>query len=317
MLAHLFQRHFWVPAFLAIAAGFLLPGTYEGWTWSIPWQLGGILFCSCLKVRFEEVRDHLRDPGLPLRIAGLTSLKLLIFPLVAWAAVRPLAADWAPGVALVMMMPAGLTSLAFTDLNQGNRVLALFTLIATSLLSPLTVPLLLLSVTPLHSEGMWGAMAERATYILFLLAAPFAAAQGIRRYARDFIDRHPAWWTQGAMMFSILLAFTATAANRRHWAHWSAGALAMPVLLTGIAMALTGLGCWLAGRHLAHRDTIAFACGALFLNNGLSVAFATRFFPDEPRMVLPAVLITVWMWVAMALVGGLVRRRAARAEAPT
>lgn len=309
MLAQLFQRHFWFPAFLAIAAGFWLPGDYQGWTWSIPWLLGGILFCSCLKVRFGEVREHLRDPGLPARVAWLTSLKLLVFPLAVWAVVWLLVRDWAPGIALVMMMPMGLTSLAFADLNRGNHVLALLTLVATSVVSPLTIPVLLMLMTTVHGDGVWGAVAERAVYIMFLLAAPFTAAQLIRRAATAFVDRHPTWWTQGSMMFSVLLAFTSTAAMRPHWAHWSVGELLMPLVLTGLATAMTGTGCWLVGRRLARADAIAFTCGALFVNNGLSVAFATRFFPGEPRMVLPGVLNGVWMWAGMALLGAVLHRR--------
>lgn len=309
MLTQLFQRHFWIPAFLAIAAGFWLPGDYRGWTWTIPWLLGGILFCSCLKVRFTEVRHHLRDPGLPGRVTWLALVKLLLFPLAVWAVVVPLRPDWAPGLALVMMMPAGLTSLAFTDLNQGNRVLALFVLVATSVLSPLTVPLLLLFMAPVQDAGVWSAMAERAAYIMFLLAAPFTAAQLVRRTATDFIDRHPTWWTQGAMMCSVLLAFASTAAMRPHWQDWSGTELAMPLVLTGVGSAMAGAGCWLVGRRLARADAIAFTCGALFVNNGLSVAFATRFFPGEPRMVLPGVLNGVWMWAGMALLGLVLHRR--------
>lgn len=311
MLDLLLHRHFWILAFLAIAAGFLLPGDYQGWAWSIPWQLGGILFCSCLKVRFAELGPHLRDVGLPGRVAWLSALKLLIFPFVIWALTRPLMPDWAPGLALVMMMPAGLTSLAFTDLHQGNRIAALVILVANSLLSPLTVPLLLMVMAPVAIDGAWGVMAERAVYILFLLAVPFCVAQIVRRCAVDFIDRHPTWWTRGAMVFSILLSFTATAAMRRQWEHWSGLELLTPLVLTGFATALTGMGCWLASRRLAQGDAIAFTCGALFVNNGLAVAFAARFFPGDPRMVLPSVLNGVWMWAGMALLGIILRRRAA------
>ena len=50
------------------------------------------------------------------------------------------------------------------------------------------------------------------------------------------------------------------------------------------------------------------------VNNGLSVAFATRFFPDAPRMVLPGVLNGVWMWAGMALLGLVLHRRVAVEE---
>lgn len=309
MFAQLFGRLFWIPTFACIAAGFWLPGDYSGLTFTVPALLGGILFFPCLKVRLGEVREHLGDAGLPRRVAGLSALKLLVFPLCVYLIMRLIAPEWAPGVALVAMMPVGLTSMAFTDLNHGNRVLALIQVLVTSLLAPLTVPLLLLLVTPVPADGLWSAMAGRAGYIITLLAIPFLAAQGLRVVAADFIDRHPAWWTRGSMFCSAVLAFAAIAVNRHAWADWPLSRMPLPLLLACIAVAVTVAGSWLVARWLRPGDAIAFACGVLYLNNGLAVAFATRFFHGQAEMVLPAALMTIPMVTAMAISGALWQRQ--------
>jgi predicted Na+-dependent transporter len=309
VIAFLFGRHFWIPAFAAIAAGFWLPGEYSGWTPSVPWLLGGILFCSCLKVRLAEMHEHLGDTGLLLRQFFLTGIKLLAFPLLVFAALYPLVPEWAPGLALVAMMPAGVTSMAFTDISRGNHTLALLNVLTTSAASPLTVPILLLFIAPVAAGGAWAVMAERAGYILLLLLIPFLAAQLVRRFAADFIARHDDWWSKAAMMFSCALSFVATAVSREQWAQWPASDFIAPLLLSCLVQVITIIGCLLVARRLTTGDAIAFACGALFVNNGLAVALTTRFFPGQPRMVLPAVLIAIPMWVSMSLLERAMRQR--------
>jgi len=280
--------------------------------------LGGILFFPCLKVRPSEVATQLGDPGLPRRVAILTMLKLLVFPLATYAVVWSIAPTWAPGVTLVAMMPAGLTSLAFTDLNHGNRTKALILVAVTSVLSPLTVPLLLTTIAPIHSDDLVATLVQRAIYIVTLLAAPFLAAQMLRRVAHRFIDRHPLWWTQGSMVCSCALGFASIAINRQAWAGWSVGQMMIPLALGCASVGLTALGCWITGRRLARPDAIAFTCGALFLNNGLAVAFGNRFFPGQVEMVLPAALIIIPMVLAMAFAGaGWRRGHALSASAPS
>ena len=45
------------------------------------------------------------------------------------------------------------------------------------------------------------------------------------------------------------------------------------------------------------------------MNNGLGVAFSSRFFPDAPAMLLPAILMQVPMVAGVALVAHWARAR--------
>jgi bile acid:Na+ symporter, BASS family len=312
--AALLGRHFWIPSTVALLLGFFLPGDYTGWRWSATVVLGAILFFSCLNVRFGDLRRDLGDPRLFGRIAALSAVKLGLLPIAGWGLAAAVAPSWAPGVLLVSAMPAGLSSIAFTDLNRGNRVLALLLVLATSMLAPLTVPVLLQALGSPGTTLAFRPMLERAAYIAEVLAVPFAAAQLVRRLAPKFVDARPASWTRGAIFSSCLLVFISIAINRPSWAAWHIVAFAVPLALATAASALFAGACWVVQKRLTKDDAVAFSSGAIYVNNGLAIVLAVRFFPDDARMLLPAVLMQLPMLAGVALIGKAASAR--RAQPP-
>lgn len=303
----LLGRHFWLPSYVAMGLGFTLPG--DDWsqlTPGVPLLLGGILFFSCLRIPLAAVRDAVCDRSRWGRVAWLSALKLLAIPLAAWALVRLVAPEWAAGVLLVVAMPAGLSSIALTDLQRGSAVLALLLVVATSLLCPLTVPGMLAVFAGGAPDLV--AVAGRALYILMLLATPFAAAQLVRRLAPALVARHHHRWGRGAITCSVLLVMTAVLVARPAWRDFAPADFWLPLGLVVGATLMTLGAALLAARRLAHDESVAFACAALYMNNGLAVAFATRFFPGQAHMLLPAVAMQVPMIGAVALLGLLPRR---------
>jgi predicted Na+-dependent transporter len=313
-------RHFYIPAYASLVLGFTVPGDFHDGAWGafwrtlVPLSLGGILYFTCLRLGLGELRAGI-DRRLALRVAGIVPVRLIVLPLLAWALTRGLAPPWAAGVALVCMMPAGFTSVAFTDLYGGRRVLALAVVLATSACCPLTVPPLLDALGAPEAAG--GAsravvLAGRALWLLGLLAAPFAAAQATRALVPGFIARHHHRWGRGAILSTCALIFVSVVCNRHGWASWAWADMLLPLGLACLGCALAALMSIGALRVMARADAIAFASGAIYVNNGLGIAFAVSFFPGDPRMVLPGVLMQVPIVGGMALFGAL----AGRAHAP-
>jgi BASS family bile acid:Na+ symporter len=313
MLASLFARRFWITTYVFLTLGFLLPGDYRGLSWSIPILLGGILYFSCLKIGLGEVAAGLRDPRLLARVTGLSLVKLLALPLAAWAVMMVLAPAWAPGVLLVGMMPAGMSSLAFADLYHGNRVVALMLTILTSLLCPLTVPLLLawLVPGPAGDTGLVAMLAAKAGYITLLLLAPFALAQLTRALFPATIARHFSRWGYGSIVCVCVLVFVAVAANRDHWAGWSLAEVMTPLALMCLTTLVFALLALPFRFLLARGEQVSFACTAVYMNNGLGLALAVAFYHGDPHLLLPTVLIQFPMTGMVALIGWLLRPREA------
>ncbi len=304
MIAALLGRHFWIPAYVALALGLWLPGgEFAAAKSAVPFALGGILFFTCLRIPLAEVSTGLRDQRLLQRTVWMGGLKLIAIPALAWGATWIVAPAWAPGVALVSMMPAGLSSVALADLHRGDRVQALFLIIVTSLCAPLIIPLAMALIHPGSSGPGMGQMAGQTAYILLLLAVPFVAAQAVRRIAPGWVARGMPWWSRFAILSLVVMVLLSCLGNRQAWAGWDPVRMLVPLALVGLA---TGIAfAFAAGlrRWLPLGTVTAFACAALYMNNGLAIAYATRFHPGEAEIILPCVLMQVPMVASVVLWG--------------
>ena len=313
-LASLFGRRFWIPAYIMLALGFWLPGDFTALRPLIPVLLGGILYFSCLTLTLGEVGTGLADVTTWRRLGWLSLAKLVALPLAVWLLVLPIAPAWAPGMLLVGMMPAAFSSMAFANLYGGSRLLALLMVIVTSMLTPIVAPLLLAMVGA--SGVSWRELINQTGYIAVLLVAPFAAAQLTRRLAPQFIATHGQRLGSGSIACICVLVFISVAVNRPSWAHFSSTDLLAPLGLTTMAVVVFAIGGWAVGLALPKAEAVSFACIAVYMNNGLAVAIATRFFGDDPHMLLPALLIQVPMMAAVPLVTALVGRQGGAVQPP-
>jgi predicted Na+-dependent transporter len=238
-------------------------------------------------------------------------VKLIVLPLAAWAITRLIAPDWALGMLLVMAMPAGLSSAAMSDLYRANVPFALAFTCVTSLLCPLTVPLLIAGFDHSGARIDPALLAGRALYILVLLATPLALAQLVRAVAPGLVKRHYARWGYGAVLSSCLLIFVSISGNRHAWAAMPQVQLLMPLLLCSVVLALAVAGAVLAHRWMPAGEAAAFGFCCLWMNNGLSVAFSDRFYHGNAGVILPSVLMQLPIVAYVAFFGRWTTRRVA------
>lgn len=279
-----------------------LPGNWEWVRPGVPIFLGGILFFTCLRIPFGEVVNGLHDIRMLCQAAVMTLLKLLCFPALAGALTWLLAPAWVPGVVLVCAMPAGLSSVMLTDLHQGNRVLALFLIILTSLACSLSVPLAMTLAHPGGSAGT-AAMAGQTLYILMMLLIPFTAAHVLRAAFPQLVARGHLWWGPCSVLSLVILILVSTAGNQAAWRGWDLSRFLLPIGLVSAATAMAlGVVLWLR-RFYSPGAITAFACAVLYMNNGLAVAYASRFHPGEAEVILPCFLMQLPMVAAVVLWG--------------
>ncbi len=300
MFASLFGRRFWITAYILLIAGFVVPGNYEILRPTIPILLGGILFFSCLKIAPCDIAQAASQPGVWWRLSWLTMVKLIILPVIAWGVVYVIAPKWAPGVLLMAMMPGSFSSLAFADLYNGNRLTALLLMMVGSLTVPITVPLLMAVCA--DGDITLAESAHEAGYVTLLLFCPFIAAQIIRKMAPKWIERNYAHLSPAAIACVCTLIFVAVVVNRTSWEGIPLKTISIPLGLTTLAICIFALGSWLQGRFLEQRDAIAFMCTVVYMNNGLAVAYASKFHAGDPYILLPAIMVQFPMMAGIVFV---------------
>ncbi|MFW5699257.1 MAG: bile acid:sodium symporter family protein, partial [Planctomycetota bacterium] len=308
----LLGRHFWIIAWAALLCGALFPWPLPGGRQAMPVLLACVLFFTCLKVSFVRIG---RELAVWPRILALAALKLLVLPLPVFLLAWWLAPDWAPGLFLLAAMPAGMTSGAFADVQRGNVALALALILVTSALAPFTVPPLLGVAGQLTGVATRGAdiavMAAQAAFLAGMLLAPLTLAQFVRWRWPGWIERKRAGFTTIALGCNAVLLFVATVAARDRLAALAVDPRRL-VTLPLIGVVLVSAVFLVCGRllriWLAPADAVAFTCNAVYMNNGLGMVFAMAFFPEDPRLMLPSLLMAVPMTFTVCLVGRLVGR---------
>ncbi len=306
MLASLLGSRFWITAYVMLALGFILPGDWQWLKPTIPFLLGGILYFSCLKISLGETVAAAGNRTMWFQLAWMNLVKMLLIPLIAYGATWLIAPAWAPGILLLSMMPAGFACLAFADLLQGSRVTTLLLLLTTSALVPLTGPLLLAVCA--GTAVSWGAVAHEAGYIALLLISPFVLAQITRFAVPALVTKHFARWNYGSIASACLLVFVGAAVNRHSWEHLPFTDVLIALGLTMLATVVSASGAVLCGRVLPRGDAIAFTCVAIYMNNGLAMAFATQFYPGNPYMLLPAIVVQVPIMIGVPLMNWFMER---------
>jgi predicted Na+-dependent transporter len=301
VFAELFARRFWIMAYALLIAGFIIPGNYEALRPTIPFFLCGILFFSCLKITTSDVVVAVQQRSMWRMLGWLSLVKLLFLPAIAYGVTLIIAPSWAAGILLVSMMPAGFSTLAFADLYHGNRLLALLLMISGSLVVPFTAPFVVGLATGETLSA--STVAHEMGYVALLLFSPLLLAQVVRYLCPQFIEQRMTWWGPCSIACVCGIIFVAVVVNRVSWAHMELVDIFIPLALSTLATVIFIIGGWIQGRFLTRPDAVTFMCTAIYMNNGLSVAFATKFYADDPHMLLPSVMMQFPMTGCVALVG--------------
>lgn len=171
------KKYFNLILFLSTIAGFCLPQ---------PGKLSGpliltvlfiIIFASSFKVDFSPAffRSQTRT------LIWFYVLRFLILPVVLFWMIYPFSSFYATGIFLLVVLPAGVTSPAFTNVFGGNITLALALLILSSLLTPLVLPYL---GGLLMAEDLQVDLFRLFSTLFITVILPYLVHLPLRRYQR-------------------------------------------------------------------------------------------------------------------------------------
>lgn len=247
---------------VSIIAGFLLPigGILKP---AVPFVLGAMLFFNFLSLSFERER-FLRT-------------ELLLFPLLAWLVLPPIAifggralfpADVASGILLAVITPPAISAVVMASLMGGERELPIVNSVIYNLLSPLAYTLLAgvyLSAFNIHVP-----VRAIITEVGLVVSIPFALALIARRTrARDILIRAGSAYNPIAMMLVIVSSVSLAAPRIRALPPSMVIGMFLAVLFFTLIFYGAGL---LLGKSPAHRRSFAVAVGQKNVGLGMMVA---------------------------------------------
>ncbi|MFJ7150536.1 sodium-dependent transporter [Streptomyces sp. NPDC100445] len=266
-----------------------------------PLLLGLVLFSAGLQVPVRALGRLLRRPqallaGLALHLA----IPLAVVPLVAFLLRRTPDADGGSGLLtaliLIVAMPVAAGATVWTDKGDGDQPTMVGLVLASTLLSPLTVPLLLRTLAPLLSGGYahtltaTGRLAQGGFGLTTVVLPCAGGLLGALALPAGLLSRLRLAVTPMALTGSLLLTYVNASG-----ALGSALTRPRPLLFIA-ALAVAALACLLSfavGRAAAHvlrleagtASSLTLACG--MNNSSASAVLITTCLPDKPHLLLP------------------------------
>ena len=133
---------------LVVGSGIVLGAVFNNFfillkSW-VPYLFAYITIVVTLNCSFQDFKKVFKAPGLLLNIIGLLHLFLPFIAMILARTLLPEQPLLQAGIVLITAAPIGVASTMWTSIARGNVPLALTTVIADTILSPLVVPLVML-----------------------------------------------------------------------------------------------------------------------------------------------------------------------------
>ncbi len=276
----------------ALALGLFLPAA----SYLIPWNtliLQIIFFLSCLKIDLTQVSGSLKD----WKFLLLANVVMLIgFPVAVWLLINPIAPDMGLALFLLAAMPVGMTAPLLVEVIGGKQTIAMVLTITTSLLAPITIPLL--------TKALYGAsisvdalgMFKQLALVIFL---PFIIAMIVRE-AMPKIVAATKLKTKPISIILLGLLIAGAVAKQSHQI------LSLSEDWWKLLIAIASLYLFFLALHIVgyfifwwkkHDDKSTASVSLTYMNFTLAIFLAAQFFP-KPEVLLPLVL-SILPWTTL------------------
>ena len=275
------ERHFWIFLISGLVMGLSFPVYNEFLMSLLKPLLMVMLFLVFLKTDIAQIFKKMKNYRL---ITSVVFLNMLAIPMIFYLIINFFDHNLAIGVLLLTAMPAGISTPAFTDIVKGNIALSASLVIATSMIAPLTVPLLfgIVDVENLAVNPWW--LFKDLAMIIFV---PMVTSQLLKSRASRFIERKRHLFTCVNIIIVSLLVYIVMGSQRTAIFKdfitilWQTGFLYLIFILLHVFGFIMGF-------TEDRKGKIATAVGAAYMNNGMAIVLAGMYF--EPSVVVLVVL---------------------------
>lgn len=294
----------WTPLVVAMAAvvAYFMPGTF-GWVRGQTQTaiLGVIMLTMGMTLKREDFAVLVARPW-DIAIGSLAQFVLM--PLIAWTLVKVLGLPKAVGVGLILVgsCPGGVSSNIMTFLCKGDVAFSVGLTTLSTLLAPLTTPMLMLVLASqsvdIDAIGMF-----KSILIITLLPVTggflLNSAFGGRDAWRETVKIMPGV----AVLGLVCIVGGVVSAHGAKFAQSGLAIFAAVLLHNGLGYALGYAAGMMARFSRPKLRTVAIEVG--MQNAGLATVLAGKHFPLMPEAAIASAVSCVWHSVSGALVAGL------------
>lgn len=271
---------------LAAIFGAMLAGITWPQTWTIlsPYPMFFmmmLLFLSFLPLPLESLLKMVRGYG--LRLCGWLLLKLVILPTALFFATRAAFPEYALAALLLGGISTGVTSPFFSTLLRANTALVVLMVAASSILVPITLPVL---VGALAGRTLIISLPAMMRLLAQVIIAPLIAAELLRYFSPGTARQLSRFHYPLSLLLCAVIMLGVTPRYAEFF-HDTPSAI-MEALLVSAVLAVA---CFAAGILAAFRqpldDRLAVIISFGIINNILVVVFSSEFFgPIEPLVAM-------------------------------
>lgn len=277
---------------ISILAGIIWAVQFQNIAFLATPMLQIIFFLSSLKINLDDIKNALKDvKGLIIVNAFMMIVLPLIFYFLGLAIIPSLAIAFM----LLAAMPSGMTTPLLTEIVDGNVNYSLVLTVTTSLLAPITIPLVIKVLVGTAVELSFTAMFLKLAYVIIV---PFFLAQIIKRYFHAPIKK--SYFTFKPISL-ILLGLLIAVLVSKH-ANEVLQDLNMFVFYL-IAMIIFYIIIHIMGYYLtfwqSKKDRLTVTVSVTYMNFVLAIYIAGIYF-DSAEVVLP-LIIQIAPWALMLI----------------
>lgn len=250
-----------------------------------------IMYFTLLKI---DPAETLLQASRPLFVSYLSLLILVVRPMLLFFVTRIVFPDIASAVLIIACLPAAMSSTTLTDLLGGNPHISLIVTTVTSLMVPVTMPLIVKLLIGMETEaGIWD-MLPLLAKIIFI---PFVLSMISRKAFRSGIERAK---TNFPVLNIILFFFLilGPVGNNAQYVFDNIGGMYLVVAYLVIVAGFTHIVGWYASFFRGRRDRIASTTVMAYNNITLGIVFVSQFF--TPYILLIVIIYTI-VWNMMPL----------------
>ena len=186
----------------------------------------------------------------------------------------PFFPEFALGGLLIVALPSGMTNIIYSDIFKGNNALTLLFTVSTHLLSPITIPFLILLSS---SQAIYIDYTSLFFSLVGIVLLPVIIAYLVKRKFSKNIEKISDKISGANILITAVIVLVIIATNAGKFGEWKAFALPL-VYAFAIFLATTLFGLFLARRE-SRENKIAVSLSAFHPNTILGLFLASTYFP--------------------------------------
>ena len=268
------ERNFNLVLFLSLIVGMTVPGIEHIPNFVVSVLLGIIVFFLCSKISLSEIKAISIGEVSAFYVARFIALPIGMFYLA-----NLMVPQYAVGVLLLALMPAGISTPVFVSTQKGNVSLAFLLMLASSLLAPVVVPMVFaFSHTDTDTEIELLGIFYTLTSVILVPFAAYFALNAVRPQVKPFIERNNAFVS--VVFLGIIVAVVISKQREEFLSSYNAFAVVVAIL--SLMFLLFYVFGWLfTGRRGKRSDKVCYAFSSGANNTAVGINLALIYFSAD------------------------------------